>query len=514
VGRVPAAEKAVGLPWLRPTVAGLLALSDTPPDRDAVLDCPGTVAHILRYARPTPDPSNLILSPELLSLPGVSLAAAEFVERCWPADWTLGDGRALLVGRTAARVAAALAADTNLCAADAAWAAALLSPLGWYAAGSVPDAAAVGRRLAFRWRMPTPFAVTVGSLALDPGDVAPLGGHPGLHRVVRAAVTVAERRHGSLVLSDARPDSELDAVADRVADSLRESASTRGASRPPDTHPKLLAKLLRLSAAARQRSGVAVVADLEAQIDALTRRVVEARSGFDAAVRDAKLLSLAEFAAGAGHEINNPLAVVSGNAQLLLSGEGDPDRRRRLDAVIRSAGRIHDILIGIRQFARPPAPTPAVVLIAETIHSACQAQRPSADERGIAVEISPSPDALWVRADAMQLRQVVGNLVRNGVEAAPAGGWVRVAVEAVGDRIVVAVEDNGPGPLAVAVSHLFDPFYSGRDAGRGRGLGLAQAWQLARQNGGAVVFAPRPGGPTRFTLTLPAAEPSSCRRSA
>jgi signal transduction histidine kinase len=71
------------------------------------------------------------------------------------------------------------------------------------------------------------------------------------------------------------------------------------------------------------------------------------------------------------------------------------------------------------------------------------------------------------------------------------------------DRLRITVEDSGPGPAAGHAEHLFDPFFSGRPAGRGRGLGLPTAWRLAREQGGDVTFEPMPGGPTRFVLTLP-----------
>src|SRR5207247_8449903 len=69
--------------------------------------------------------------------------------------------------------------------------------------------------------------------------------------------------------------------------------------------------------------------------------------------------------------------------------------------------------------------------------------------------------------------------------------------------IELIVEDSGPGPDAHQREHMFDPFYSGRKAGRGRGLGLSIAWRLARQLGGDVRFDEVPGSPTRFVLTLP-----------
>ena len=83
------------------------------------------------------------------------------------------------------------------------------------------------------------------------------------------------------------------------------------------------------------------------------------------------------------------------------------------------------------------------------------------------------------------------------------------------DRIEVFVEDSGPGPSPEQRPHLFDPFYSGRNAGRGRGLGLPVAWRLARQQGGDLhLETARPGVPTRFVLVLPATLPPSDERQA
>jgi len=104
-----------------------------------------------------------------------------------------------------------------------------------------------------------------------------------------------------------------------------------------------------------------------------------------------------------------------------------------------------------------------------------------------------------------QVRVALTNLVRNAVEAAGPEGWAGVRVEADGASVSFIVEDSGPGPAPAQREHLFDPFYSGRSAGRGRGLGLPTAWRLARQNGGAVHFAGASAEATRFVLTLPAA---------
>jgi signal transduction histidine kinase len=111
---------------------------------------------------------------------------------------------------------------------------------------------------------------------------------------------------------------------------------------------------------------------------------------------------------------------------------------------------------------------------------------------------------LTICADGQQVGTALACLVRNAIEAAPAEGWARIRLETPApDRIELVVEDNGKGPPLPQREHLFDPFYSGRSAGRGRGLGLATAWRLAREHGGDVRFEALPGEPTRFVLSLP-----------
>jgi signal transduction histidine kinase len=98
--------------------------------------------------------------------------------------------------------------------------------------------------------------------------------------------------------------------------------------------------------------------------------------------------------------------------------------------------------------------------------------------------------------------------VRNAIEAAAPDGWVRLTLEqlAGGQSVQINIDDSGPGPQASQRPLLFDPFFSGRLAGRGRGLGLPIAWRLARLQGGEVrLEAEQLNRPTRFVFTLPRA---------
>src|SRR5207302_8037863 len=126
------------------------------------------------------------------------------------------------------------------------------------------------------------------------------------------------------------------------------------------------------------------------------------------------------------------------------------------------------------------------------------------NDRKVRLVCAEPPAPVAVHADPSQARTALACLLRNALEAAPAEGWAGVRVEVGGaGAVALIVEDNGNGPAPGDREHLFDPFYSGRKAGRGRGLGLPTAWRLARQHDGDVRFDAAAQGLTRFVLTLP-----------
>lgn len=534
---VSVGHRAVGLAWLPPSADALLALAADPPDARAVARDPALLVHVLRFARPTSDPDHFALTPALLSQPSLCGNAATLLDRTGISPAPTPD-RVDRVAEVAASVAAELAGRYGCCAPAAAYAAAKLAPLGWYAVRAVEpsavtaclddsddpelvqrrrwglSASAIARRLATRWRLPPWLAAAIGFLRLDSRDA---GAPDGLVRVVQSAVAAAESTLGSIGLTDARG---LDVRGSMAMDafSLAKSAAARPTQQPVEsrvTPTWLLSRLLRATAEARRVSGAIWLSESESRIDRLADALADLRANFQVRVRDARLEGLAELAAGASHEINNPLAVVRGHAQLLLAREDDPDRRRQLESIIRQTRRVHDLLHGTLQFARPPRPAPAPVRLAEWLAEVVASHVSEAESKRVSIACDDSRvSAGWGQFDAVQARQALDHLVRNGVEAAPAGGWVRITMRHQGGLVTVAVEDNGPGPAEADLDHLFDPFFSGREAGRGRGLGLAIAWRLARVNGGDVQYAPAPGGPTRFVLILPANSAVTDRKSA
>ncbi len=417
---------------------------------------------MLRFSRPTPQPDALIWNEALCQQPVLFDYAAALLEN---------DSTPLVRSTHAvpfAELAQDIARHIGGCTTDAAYAVGLLA--GHFLGDEIS-----ARKLLTRWQLASWVSVAVGFPKLSRNDAVRLGGHAGV----------------------------LNVIAEARAEFVPVLASTvQLPVKPHDT--VLMSRLLRLAAKARGRSAASVVAELERRVEELSTSLEEHQSRFDEKLLEAKLSAMAEFAAGASHEINNPLAVIATNVQLLMSHEDDEERLDHYETVLRQTKRIHELLNGTRQFARPPKPIPALLSVSSWVNAVARDCEPEATERNVSLELPRTGQAGRLWADAGQVRSIVSHLVKNAIAAAGDEGWVRVRIEAEEKTSKIIVEDSGEAPTPRTTQHLFDPFYSGREAGRGRGLGLPIAWQLARQNGGTLHYERGADGPTRFVLTLPA----------
>lgn len=476
-------EIAAGLPWLCPSAAALERLAADPLPVDELSRDPAFVLLALRFVRPSSTPETF--SFRMLGDSVVAEAAARFLESpipYWldPARESMRDG--LRRSRSLAMAARAYAMETGLCPPDSAAAIATISNLGELALAAVAPtgnhegADRVTRRLAHRWRLPVWVAATLSSVRLPLADSVRMGADPELARMLRE---IAPKE-----------------IAAEIP------------ARGEDPHSiRLLSALLRSAARGRRAANEHRLRAAEAESDRLHELLAEVRDDFEIAVRDAKLAGLAELAAGAGHEINNPLAIISGHVQRLRKTEEDAERSKVYEAVLRQTERISDIVRELMLFARPATPGRVALDPTEAIADTIEELETLAGERGVTL-VSAAPDSTCrIECDAVQFRKILRNLIRNAVEATPDGGQVRIATSEDRGTVRIAIEDDGPGPRDEAVPHLFDPFYSGRTAGRGRGLGLSTAWRLTSINGGDLRFHRDTGGPTRFVLEFPATQP-------
>jgi signal transduction histidine kinase len=440
-------------------------------------------------------------------------------------DWRDPRVRPIVRSALAAAHFAEILAEVSETAEPAkAWTAAWLAYAGWLAAGvtnpvAISDclgAATFGDdpfgtqlriwgktrgeiawRLSASWNMPQWARVILGRIDLPPDQVGTFGGDRRLQAVVQIAIVLAEQVEARLFIADEFDlcaalaelkirSVDLDQVRERFSASARIASWLERDWTDPRTDCDLIARLSSLDES--ESNGER---DRSLSVDFLAERV-----------QAAKLSAMAEFAAGASHEINNPLAVISGQSQYLLKQETDETRRRALQSIVRQTRRIHSILTELMYFARPSVPQTEWVELGRLIREAAVTVAPLAADRDVDVEVGAGLNPLWIDVDPRQMTTALAAVIRNGVEAAPSGGWVKVSTVHRADRLDIIVDDNGAGLDDRSREHLFDPFFSGRSAGRGRGLGLSAAWRLVREHGGELQHVPNSDGATRFVISL------------
>jgi signal transduction histidine kinase len=239
-----------------------------------------------------------------------------------------------------------------------------------------------------------------------------------------------------------------------------------------------------------------VVASLRGRVQAEVERL-----------RRGKMEALGEFAAGAGHELNNPLAVIVGRAQLLLARAADPEVVRSLRIILNQAQRAHRILRDLMFVARPPAPRPRTCKPPDVLGSLLAEFERECAARGVRLlsDLDESVPSTW--ADADGLRHLAEILLRNALQATPPGGRLHVRSSHKDGELVWSFSDNGKGIGPDVADHLFDPFFCGRQAGRGLGLGLPRAARIVEQAGGKLRWSSAPGQETVFQVHLPLTSP-------
>jgi two-component system, NtrC family, sensor kinase len=534
-------ESAIELPWLRPAAASLVALarSSISAAWPAIKSDPGAVLHLVRHFPPG---SSAFFPDDIEHSPLVLESALRHVQQNSPGivDWLHPDVMPIHAAALAyARIAEMIALRVGRCDSACAWIGGLLAPLGWFAVCAIePEAAAdclrhpdfaddapemqqelwgldahgLGRRLARRWAFPDWLRAVVGYLGLSAQDAAQVGADDRLFRIVQLAVLLAQTNSNYLGLpvgtecvellnSLGLTEEDLNAIGAEWC--ISRTARSQRVIAKSEIAPALLPDLLELAIDKRRLEHGPHGQRLEGEMDRLQESLAEQRRTEAERLHRQKLRSLIELAAGAGHEINNPLAVISGQSQYLLRKEEDASRQDALRTIIRQTERIHQILTDLMQFARPPQPRRLHYELSALVSEVVDELQPFGATRFVKIEWLEPAEPTLVMVDGPMIRTALAALIRNAVEAASKEGWVRVSMESVDGKWQVAVEDNGAGPLPAQIEHLFDPFYSGHAAGRGRGLGLPTAWRLAQENGGDVRFEPLADSPARFIMSLP-----------
>ncbi len=224
-------------------------------------------------------------------------------------------------------------------------------------------------------------------------------------------------------------------------------------------------------------------------------------------LRSKMLISISEMAAGAAHEMNNPLAVISGRSQLLASSLEDEKLKASARQIYEQTHRLSDIITELMHYAKPQPPKPESNNLADLIDHALHAARAQADVADRRVEVTLA-DVPPVNVDGEQVRGALAEVIANAIHATdPTDGQIEIhaAFDPYSARVAVTITDNGCGMDERTLKHAFDPFFSNLKAGRRRGMGLAKALRWVECSGGSIRLESRVEHGTRVIVLLPAA---------
>lgn len=228
-------------------------------------------------------------------------------------------------------------------------------------------------------------------------------------------------------------------------------------------------------------------------------------------LRSRTMITVGEMAAGAAHEMNNPLAVISGRSQLLSMQLSDPKQKAAAHLIHEQSHRLTDIITELMDFAKPVPPKPAETDLSDLIDRALHEAKMQADVVDRTVEVTIG-DVPAVVVDKDQVMSALVELFDNAFNATdPVKGHIVVnaAFDPFSRKVAVTITDNGCGMDENVLKRAFDPFFSMRPAGRRRGMGLAKALRWVEASGGAIRLESRPNQGTRSLVLLPAAQPAA-----
>jgi two-component system NtrC family sensor kinase len=239
------------------------------------------------------------------------------------------------------------------------------------------------------------------------------------------------------------------------------------------------------------------------------RRIAEElRRQRDTLYQTEKIAAMGELLAGVAHELNNPLAVVVGQANLLKRAAGQSPYAERTEKINKAAERCARIVRNFLALARQNPPERSRVALNQVVQEALELVAYTLRVDGVEVQLDLSNDlpALW--ADAHQLHQVVVNLITNAHHAlrgspAPRRVTVTTQYEAARARVRLEISDTGSGILPEVLERIFEPFFTTKPAGQGTGLGLSLCKGIVESHGGTIIVESHPGAGALFGVELP-----------
>lgn len=217
-----------------------------------------------------------------------------------------------------------------------------------------------------------------------------------------------------------------------------------------------------------------------------------------------RLSILGEITAGIAHELNTPLANILGFAELLKSKEPhNPQTEKDLDKIINSAIFSREVVKKLMFFACEMPQNLGESNIVPVINEAMNLLDPTFKKHELKYKINLPKDEVLLKADTIQITQVIFNLVLNAIYFSPKDGLITITLEETKKKVVIKIADEGPGVSSENVQKIFQPFFTTKSVGDGSGLGLSVVHGIIRSHRGTIDYMGNNPTGAVFIITFP-----------
>lgn len=233
----------------------------------------------------------------------------------------------------------------------------------------------------------------------------------------------------------------------------------------------------------------------------------------DRLLHSQKLAALGELSASIAHEINNPLAIIRQEAEimgLILKKEEPPkahdlgELQESVRMIVQQVDRCSEIIRNLLDFARKREPVVQAVDLNRIVEDMTRLVEKEAKNNNIIIERRYDPELPLIYSDAPELRQVALNFLSNAAQAIGKNGTITIITRPAGvNAVELVIEDTGCGIPEENLEKIFEPFFSTKPLGQGTGLGLSISHGLIQQLGGSIRVMSVVGQGTSFIITLP-----------
>lgn len=223
--------------------------------------------------------------------------------------------------------------------------------------------------------------------------------------------------------------------------------------------------------------------------------------------RAGRLAALGQAAANMAHQIGTPLNLISGYVQLLIqSSSSGSESLDRLKAIQEQVAKVTAIVRAALDSSRPRSLAYERTELGELVRRVCQMASPMLEDAGVQMEVFAPDQPAELLADRVQLELALLNLISNSIDAMESGGRLTIRLRRVDSRLSLEVQDTGSGIPDDLLTHIFDPWVTTKEHGKGSGLGLSIARQVISSHGGTIRVQSGPGEGALFTIDLPAVQ--------